>query len=92
MNAEEIIALAFVLANMLAPLLYWQDKRAARAGGWRVPEANLLMLALLGGWPMSIWAQKKFRHKTKKTAFRWRFFVCVGLWGVACAYWFIIHT
>lgn len=55
------------------------DKRRATTGGRRVPERTLLVLALLGGWPGSILAQRQFRHKTQKTSFLIAFWAVVVL-------------
>lgn len=54
------------LASVVA---YGLDKRRAALGGRRVPERTLLLLAFLGGWPGSILAQRRFRHKTRKPKF-----------------------
>lgn len=59
--------------------LYWQDKRAAIAGTWRVPEEQLHLLGLVGGWPGGIVAQNLFRHKTKKERFARYFWFTVAL-------------
>lgn len=64
------------LASFLA---YGFDKRRAAAGGWRVPERTLLVLAVLGGWPGSILAQRHFRHKTRKGSFLIAFWVVTVL-------------
>ena len=34
-----------------------------------MPEKTLLLLALLGGWPLAKLAQRRFRHKTRKQPF-----------------------
>jgi uncharacterized membrane protein YsdA (DUF1294 family)/cold shock CspA family protein len=52
---------------------YRSDKRAAAEGRWRTPESSLHLLALCGGWPGALLAQRWFRHKSKKTAFQWTF-------------------
>ena len=49
---------------------YWWDKRQAKLDRWRTPEKTLHMLALLGGWPGAIFAQRYFRHKTRKVSFQ----------------------
>ncbi|VEB40288.1 Protein of uncharacterised function (DUF1294) [Chromobacterium violaceum] len=50
-------------------LAYWLDKRAALRGQWRIPEARLQWLHLAGGWPAAWFAQRAFRHKTRKQPF-----------------------
>jgi len=39
---------ALTVLNLLTLWMYAADKNAARAGGWRIPESNLHLLALLG--------------------------------------------
>jgi uncharacterized membrane protein YsdA (DUF1294 family) len=50
--------------------LYFRDKKAARQGGWRVSEARLHYLELVGGWLAAFIAQKVFRHKNKKASYQ----------------------
>ena len=45
------------------------DKRRAIRHEWRIPEATLFLIALLGGSMGSIAGMQLFRHKTKHTAF-----------------------
>ena len=61
---------------------YGFDKRRASTGGRRVPERTLHLLALLGGWPGAIVAQRRFRHKTKKVPFLAAFWGAVVLHAV----------
>ena len=49
---------------------YCEDKRRAMNGSWRIPEARLHFLALVGGTPAAFLAQEVLRHKTKKESFR----------------------
>lgn len=81
------------IASVFAYVLYWFDKRRAVAGGRRVPENTLHWVALLGGWPGAIIAQRRLRHKTQKRAFRMVFWITVLLhWVAAMAvtYWFLM--
>jgi uncharacterized membrane protein YsdA (DUF1294 family)/cold shock CspA family protein len=55
--------------GVLTWIAYALDKRRAGLGGRRVPEAVLLGLALVGGWPAALMAMFVFRHKTRKLAF-----------------------
>ncbi|GEM_PF-2551383 len=69
------LALFGINALMLLVMAY--DKLAARKGGWRVPEANLLLLALLGGSPALWMAMRWFRHKSSKRSFRMKYYALV---------------
>jgi uncharacterized membrane protein YsdA (DUF1294 family)/cold shock CspA family protein len=63
--------------SVIAYTLYALDKRAAMQGGWRTPEATLLLAGFLGGWPGAVVAQLTLRHKTRKRAFRLAFWSTV---------------
>lgn len=45
------------------------DKWKAKRGAWRIPEATLLSLVLLGGGIGGIAGMYIFKHKTKKAKF-----------------------
>ena len=68
-----------LLVNLWTILRFWQDKRRAIAGARRIPEADLLGLALIGGSPGAFAARRLFRHKTRKQPFTTR------LWLIALA-------
>lgn len=73
-----LVPLLVILAiSLFTYYLYWLDKRRAQRNEWRIPEANLHLLALAGGWPGAFVAQYQFRHKTKKVAFLWVFWLIV---------------
>ncbi len=55
--------------NLLAFLAMWWDKRRAQKGEWRISEAGLFTLVLLGGGVGGIVGMYAFRHKTKKLKF-----------------------
>jgi uncharacterized membrane protein YsdA (DUF1294 family) len=81
------IGFGLLLLNVLTFVLYGMDKRAAKEGGmWRVPEATLLLLALLGGSPAAWFARRYFRHKTSKNSFVIRFWLMVFVQVCAAAY------
>ena len=61
---------ALAALNIVTLWLYAADKNAARADRWRIPESNLHLLSLLGGWPAAWLAQQNMRHKSSKTEFR----------------------
>jgi len=57
------------LLSLVTFVQYALDKRAARRGQWRIPEARLQGLALLGGWPGALAARKLLRHKSAQRGF-----------------------
>lgn len=63
------VAAYLALANALALVLFRQDKRRAEAGDWRLPEVQLLTVALMGGWLGAKAGQRLFHHKTVKQPF-----------------------
>lgn len=63
------LAILLLLLNAVTILQFWDDKRRALAGAWRVPESTLLGLAAIGGGPGALLACRLFRHKTRKQPF-----------------------
>ena len=74
-----LIVPALLVLNLWTMLRFWQDKQRAMAGQRRIPEADLLSLALLGGSPGALIARKLFRHKTRKEPFSTQLLVIVAL-------------
>ena len=78
-----------IVVSALTYLAFANDKRRAVAGERRVPEATLLLLAGLGGWPGAKLAQLRLRHKTRKQPFRLLLNLCgllLPIWiGLAMA-------
>ncbi|WP_434573854.1 DUF1294 domain-containing protein [Pseudomonas sp. Z3-8] len=70
---------AYGVVSAVAFLLYWSDKRKARADAWRTPENILHAVELAGGWPGALLAQQMFRHKTRKVSFQVVFWFIVVL-------------
>jgi uncharacterized membrane protein YsdA (DUF1294 family) len=52
------------------------DKRRARRGAGRLPEAAFHALALVGGWPGELVGFALARHKTRKARFLVPFVLC----------------
>jgi uncharacterized membrane protein YsdA (DUF1294 family) len=65
-------AALFIAVNCWTVMRFWQDKQRAIAGQRRIPEADLLGLALIGGSPGALLARRWFRHKTRKEPFSTR--------------------
>jgi uncharacterized membrane protein YsdA (DUF1294 family) len=64
-------------ASLLAFAVYARDKAAAQGGRWRTQEKTLHMIALLGGWPGALVAQRVLRHKSSKASFQLTFWATV---------------
>lgn len=88
-RAPAALLVPYVLFSALEIVLYRSDKAAAQRGGWRVPEVNLHVVALLGGWPGALVARRAFRHKTTKQPFRTVFWVTV-LVNCAALAWLVV--
>ena len=63
-------AITSLVLSSVAFLVYGWDKLMALKGTSRVPEANLHLISLLGGWPGSALGQLVFAHKTLKAPFQ----------------------
>ena len=66
-----IIIYYLLTINLLTFVTYGIDKYKARHKHWRVREASLLLLAVLGGSPAALLAMYLFRHKTQHNKFRY---------------------
>lgn len=66
----KLLAVYFILINLLGFAAMGIDKQKAIRGLWRIPEKTLFSLALLGGSVGSILGMQVFRHKTKHLSFR----------------------
>ncbi|WP_240700030.1 DUF1294 domain-containing protein [Sphingomonas gei] len=75
---------ALLLVNLWTMLGFRDDKQRAIAGRRRIPEADLLALALIGGTPGAFAARHLFRHKTRKQPFStWLMLIATVQMGVA---------
>ena len=70
MNTKTLLAAYILILNLLALLLFGIDKAKAQRHAFRIPEAVLFEVALLGGSAGAILGMLLFRHKTKQWRFR----------------------
>lgn len=75
--------MSYVFLSILTIILYGYDKRHAITGEWRIPEVYMHALEIMGGWPGSLIAQIDFSHKTRKSPYRRRLWLIIGLHGIA---------
>ena len=85
-----VLGVYFVVSALLFAL-YGMDKAAARKGLRRVPEVNLHVMALLGGWPGALLGQRVFHHKTIKQPFQ-TIFWCTVVANCAGLAWLLVQV
>lgn len=71
MNVYSAIGLYIAVMNLIGFAIMGIDKRKAKKRAFRVPEATLFLIAILGGSVGSIIGMHLFRHKTRHWYFVW---------------------
>lgn len=65
MNAITVLILYFILVNSLGFYAMYTDKLRAKKRTYRIPEATLFAIAIIGGSIGCICGMYTFRHKTR---------------------------
>lgn len=68
---QGLVGCCLTVVNAVAFIMYGIDKYRARNGKWRIPEATLLMLAVVGGSVGAWLGMKVWHHKTRHRKFRY---------------------
>ncbi len=71
MGITRLVVYYLIGVNLLTFIAYGIDKYKARHKQWRITEASLLLLAILGGSPAALLAMRLFHHKTLHKKFRY---------------------
>lgn len=71
MNINHIVIYYLLIINAVAFIVYGIDKLKARKDRWRISEATLLLLALVGGSIGSWLGMKVWHHKTMHRKFQY---------------------
>lgn len=79
--------IALVALSLVSFGLYGLDKRRAKRHAFRISEARLHLIDLLGGWPGGWFAQLFFRHKISKPSFYYMFYL-----GILIHIFFLAYT
>jgi uncharacterized membrane protein YsdA (DUF1294 family) len=74
----------YLVTSLLALGAFAFDKRRARLGRRRVPEATLHAIELAGGWPGALVAMQLVRHKRRKPSY---WLVTLAIAGLHVAGW-----
>ncbi len=69
MTTKQIILLYLIVINAVTFLMFGLDKWKARHDQWRIPEAQLIGMAAIGGSIGAWLGMKLWRHKTKHSKF-----------------------
>ena len=64
------LLIVLLITNLLSFGLMWYDKRCARRGKWRVPEATLFLACACFGGVGGVLGMNLLRHKTRHWYFR----------------------
>ena len=67
----EALLYYLIVINIVAFLVYGIDKWKAKQGSWRISEATLLILAVIGGSIGALLGMKVWRHKTQHKKFKY---------------------
>lgn len=71
LNLLHIVLICFLAINVVTFFLYGIDKWKARRDKWRISEATLLGLAVIGGSIGAWLGMKVWHHKTLHKKFRY---------------------
>ena len=67
----EALLYYLIAINIVTFLVYGIDKWKAKQGSWRISEATLLILAVIGGSIGALLGMKVWRHKTQHKKFKY---------------------
>ena len=68
---QTILIYYFLAVNIIAFIVYGIDKLKARKNLWRIPEATLLLLAVIGGSIGAWMGMYVWHHKTMHLKFKY---------------------
>ena len=71
MTLTELFVCYLLIINLIGFIIMGVDKKRAIRGAWRISEASLFTVALLGGALGCTLGMNHFRHKTKHWYFKY---------------------
>jgi len=71
MSVTETIIYILIGINVLTFVVYGVDKWKAKQGKWRISEATLLLLAVVGGTIGALLGMQVWHHKTMHLKFKY---------------------
>ena len=67
----QTIVYILIVINVITFLIYGIDKWKAKQGSWRISEATLLLLAVIGGCIGALFGMQVWHHKTMHLKFKY---------------------
>lgn len=86
MDVIVVVSIYLAIASLVGFASMGLDKWKAIHRAWRIPEATLFMICILGGSLGSTLGMFVFRHKTKHWYFRWGFPVILAIHVIIAAF------
>ena len=90
-DMQQMIIIYLVVINVVTFFMYGIDKWKARKSLWRIREASLLMLAVLGGSIGAWLGIKVWHHKTQHKKFRYGIPAIIIVQIAVIGYFFYLH-
>lgn len=69
--------LVYCILSVISFIRYYDDKKRAINGEYRIPESDLLLMDLFGGWVGTSFAHRLLNHKATKSSFRGVFYMTI---------------
>ena len=88
---QETIIYYLIIINIVTFLVYGIDKLKAKKALWRIREASLLMLAILGGSIGAWLGMKVWHHKTLHKKFRYGIPAIIIIQLAVIGFFFYLH-
>ncbi len=88
---NQVLLIYLLLINAVGFLIMLADKQKARKKLWRIPEATLMTVALIGGSLGSLIGMRVCHHKTKKPKFNLGIPAILVLQAAFAFWFFVIH-
>lgn len=80
----KLLLIYLLIVNAVGFILMLVDKIKAKKNRWRIPEATLFLVAVIGGSIGSIAGMYTFRHKTKHIKFTFGMPLILAVQVVGC--------
>ena len=81
-----ILLIYLLAANIVTFVVFGIDKYKAKRGLWRIPEASLLTMAVIGGSIGAWLGTKVWHHKTLHTKFKYGIPLIIALQAALAVY------